>query len=164
MACQDLAVGARQVARGGLRLRVRHEDQAGVVVLADDAARLLALQVVPDDPGLALRFGDLVLVNAKPGLVVSVRRDALGIIVNILSEVPNDGIDLLLRERFERPLRLARSRDEPLDLAGLCCAGLLKTAADCGFRCGAYHGSFLHLECCSTQTWRSLAQSVRGKQ
>ena len=96
-----------------------HEDQAGVLILADDAARLLAFEVVPDHAGLALRLGDFVLVGPEARLVMGRRRDALGIVVDVLAEIPNDGVHLLLREVLECGLGLASPGDEFLDLAGL---------------------------------------------
>ena len=50
--------------------RLRDHYEVLVLVLADDAARLLALEAVPDDPRLASRFRDLVLVHAEAGLLV----------------------------------------------------------------------------------------------
>ena len=81
--------------------RLGDEHHVGLGVLADDAARLLVLQVVPDDAGLALVLEDLVLVDADAGLVDGHPRQRLGVVVDILADALDDGVDLLLRKRLE---------------------------------------------------------------
>ena len=95
------------------RLRDEHEVVLGV--LADDAARLLALQAVPDDARLALLLEDLVLVVADAGLVDGHARERLGVVVDVLRHVAHDRVDLLLRERLVDGLRGAGLGDQLLD-------------------------------------------------
>ena len=52
---------------------------------------------------------------AEARLVVGLQRDALGVVVDVFAEIPNDGIHLLLRETLERRLSLASLSDEFLD-------------------------------------------------
>ena len=97
--------------------RLGHIDQVQVEVLVDDPARLLILQVVPDDARLALVLEDLVFVDTDPGLLDRQLGEHLGIVVHVLADPLDDRIHLLLAEALELRLREARLGNEGLDLA-----------------------------------------------
>jgi hypothetical protein len=84
--------------RGHDAHRLCDEHEVVLGVLADHAARLLALQAVPDHAGLALFLEDLVLVVADAGLVDGHARERLGVVVDVFRHVAHDRVDLLLRE------------------------------------------------------------------
>ncbi len=115
---------------------LRDERQIRLGVLADDAARLLVLEVVPDDAGLALLLEHLVLVVADAGLVDGHSRQHLRIVVNVLADVSYDSIDLLLSERLEGRLGRPPFSDQILNF----CVG-----NDCAF-CGAHDRFSMKIE------------------
>ena len=84
--------------------RLGHELQIGLGIFANDSARLLPFQAVPDDAGLPLVLENLVFVDADAGLVHGHSRQQVGIVVHVLADALDDGIDLLLREGLKRGL------------------------------------------------------------
>ena len=87
-------------------------DQLALRILIDDPAALLALQAVPDRPGLALLLGDLVLIIADAGLLDRHAGEQFGIIIDIFADVADDAIDLLLAECLEYGLSIPRLGDQ----------------------------------------------------
>src|SRR5262249_13332434 len=128
--------------------------QIGLLVLADDAARFLALEAVPDDSRLALRLGHLVFVVAETRFLVRLPGDRLGVVVHVLAELAHDGIDLLLRKRLERSLGDPRIGDELLHLAGRGRAGFPETSADSVLGSRADHK-------CIPPRWSGRNQSLK---
>src|SRR4029077_9861724 len=72
------------------------EYHVGVEIFADDTARFLVLQVVPDVAVLAFVLEDLVLINADAGLVHSHTGQHLGIVEHVLADAFHNGVYLLL--------------------------------------------------------------------
>ena len=122
--------------------RLGDEDEVGVFVLADDPARLLAFETVPDDPGLALGLGHLVFVHPEAGLFMRAGGDGLGVVVDVFAEVADDGVDLLLGELLIECLGDARLVDEVVDHARRGRGVFLETAADGEFSSCTYHVVF----------------------
>src|SRR5581483_3780028 len=107
-------------------------------ILADDAPRPLALEAVPDDARLALVLEDLVLVDADAGLLDGHPREHLGVVVDVLADAADDGVDLLLGERLVERLGSAGASNQLLHLRVRGRRRLLR--ADPGGR-GSGHGA-----------------------
>ena len=78
--------------------RLGDENHVRLGVLADDAARLLVFQVVPDDAGLAFVLENFVFVDADAGFVHGHAGEHIGVVVDVLADALDDGIDLFLAE------------------------------------------------------------------
>ena len=78
--------------------RLGDEDHVRLGVFADDAARLLVFQAVPDDAGLALVLENLVFVDADAGFIDGHPGQQLGVVVDVLADAFDDGVDLCLRK------------------------------------------------------------------
>ena len=76
--------------------RARDLCDSGLLVAAEDADGLFALQAVPDDLCLALVLLDLVLVNTHPRLIDGKTRKILGVVVYRLCAGSDYRVSLLL--------------------------------------------------------------------
>ena len=84
---------------------------AGDGVLADDAHRLLILQVGPEGGGSVGVLRDLVLIAAEAGLVHGFAGQGLGVLVDDLGDLVDQLIDLLLGVILDGSLRDPRGND-----------------------------------------------------